>query len=197
MTFPPVVRVFFAIDLPATAKEQVGRFISQIKRRAKPHTIRWSKPDNLHVTLQFLAEVRSTDLSTLLTHVRQKLVTDLNEINLSFGAVQLLPSPFRPRVLVLDVAPQPMLKTLSGLVGEGILAAGYPIEERPFRGHLTIGRIKQPHGLDLSFISEFTSPPVDPIVVKDIALFRSEPRPEGSQYMVLERIHLATKAKAS
>lgn len=198
MTFPPVVRVFFAIDLPSSTREQVSGFVNQLKRKIKSHAIRWTKSENLHITLQFLPEVQSADLPTLLAHVREQLAADLNEIQISFGSLQLFPHPFRPRVLVLDVTPQAVLSGLSGLVGRGVTASQLPVEDRPFRAHLTLGRIKQPQGFDLKFVADFaTPPPIDPIRVRDIVLFRSEPQPEGSLYTVLDRIHLNIKARAS
>lgn len=198
MTFPPIVRVFFAIDLPAATREQLTVFMNRVKRMAKPHAIRWTKPENLHITLQFLPEVHSQDLPSLIANVREQLAIDINQLMITFGALQLFPHPFRPRVLVLDVAPQATLSGLSSLVGKGVAASQLPVEDRPFRAHLTLGRIKQPQGLDLKFISQFATPPaVDPFGVKDIVLFRSEPQPEGSHYSVLERIDLNIKAKAS
>ena len=67
-------------------------------------------------------------------------------------------------------------------------ASNYQSENRPFRAHLTLGRIKHTHA-NLNFLSEFTNTPVaEDILLKEIVLFRSEPQPEGSRYSVLERI---------
>lgn len=190
MTFPPVIRIFFAIDLPDAAKEKLGRFISSIKKKSRSNAIRWTKAENLHITLQFMPEVKAEHLTKLIEHVRSRMAGSSKSIKLSLGELHLFPNPYRPRVIVLEVAPQEQLANLSGLIGQGITDGDYQIESRPFRAHLTIGRIKQPQGINLSFLSEFKSAEVEDITMEEIVLFRSEPQPEGSQYTVLEKISL-------
>jgi 2'-5' RNA ligase len=191
MTLPPVVRVFFAIELPPSAKEKLGSFIGTIKKRAKSRAIRWAKPENLHITLQFLAEVQSAHLPHLIENVRTKIARKVKKSTLTFGELHLFPNPYRPRVIVLDITPQEELAALAGWIGEGIKLTDYEIENRPFRGHLTLGRIKQPKGLDLSFLSEFPAPEAEKVDLNEIVLFRSEPLPEGSKYSVIEKLAIS------
>lgn len=190
MTLPSIVRVFFAIELPASIKTQLGSFIHLLKKKSKSHAVRWTNPDNLHITLQFLAEVSSVHLPQLVENVQHKIAGQVKKPLLMFGEPRLFPNPFRPRVIVLDVSPQAELGTLAGLIGEGIKLAQYDIDTRPFRAHLTLGRIKQPHGLNLRFLSEFTAPDIEAILIEEVVLFRSEPQPEGSRYTVIERLGL-------
>jgi 2'-5' RNA ligase len=197
MTLPPIVRVFFAIDLPVSAKEALGKYIGTLKKSSKSKSIRWTKPENLHITLQFLAEVKSEHLATLIKNVRNELNREWQHISLRFGSVQLFPSPYRPRVIVLEIGPQDLLSEISHLVGRGILGTNYEIDDRPFRAHLTLGRIKHPHGLNLSFLSDLSNPGIENIEIGEIALFRSQPQEEGSMYTVLERLELTVKKLAS
>lgn len=194
MTLPPVIRIFFAIDLPESTKEKIKGVISVLKKTSRangsPWGIRWTKSDNLHITLQFLAEVHAEHLPLLIANVRSKIKNASKGLSFTFGALHLFPDPYRPRVIVLDVTPQEDFAELSRLIGEGIQATSYEIESRPFRAHLTLGRIKQPQSMKLSFLSECEMPPFENINVGDIAVFRSEPQPEGSQYTVIERIAL-------
>lgn len=190
MTFPPIVRVFFAVDLPVSVKDALGKYISALKKRSKSNSIRWTKPENLHITLQFLAEVKSEHVASLIKNVRKELDRELPLVSLRFGSVQLFPSPFRPRVIVLEIGPQDQLSEIANLIGRGILSTGYDIETRPFRAHMTLGRIKHPHGLNLSFLSELSHSGVENIEISEVALFRSQPQEEGSMYTVLERMEL-------
>lgn len=197
MTLPLVVRVFFAVDLPLTIKDKMGSFIGNLKKASKSHAIRWTRPENLHVTLQFLAEVRTEHLPMLIKHVRAQIEDGLRQPQLTFSEPQLFPTAFRPRVIVLSIPQQEELSMLASLVGQGIQAANYPIENRAFRAHVTLGRIKHPHGLNLGFLSEVSMPVIEPITVNEVVLFRSEPHQDGSRYSVLERISLAKKVLAS
>lgn len=188
MTLPPVIRVFFAIDLPMPAKEKLGKFIGTLKKKSRTHGIRWTKPVNLHITLQFLAETHTEHLATLIDNVRSRLKGASHSLNLECGSLHLFPSPFHPRVIVLDVRPRDELSALSRLIGEGIKATNYEIEDRPFRAHLTLGRIKQPREINLDFLSGIGEPDLDKVKAEEVVLFRSEPKPEGSEYTVMEKI---------
>jgi 2'-5' RNA ligase len=190
MTLPPVIRIFFALDLPDATKENISRIISLLKKKAKSHGIRWTKPENLHITLQFLAEVNSSHLPLLSDAVRKVVHDAPSSLQLSFGGLQLFPNPYRPRVIVLEIEPQAELARLAEKIGSGITASNYPIDSRPFRAHLTLGRIKQPHEVDLRFLNEVEIPLLESLLIKEVVLFRSEPHPEGSSYSVLERIKL-------
>lgn len=186
MTLPAVIRIFFAIDLPPFAKEKIGGFIVALKKKAKSNAIRWSKPDNLHITLQFLAEVRSEHLPRLIDSVRTEMKGIATSKRITFGSLHVFPNPYRPRVIVLDITPQEALAELSAIIGQGITKADYAIENRPFKAHLTLGRIKNPQHIDLSFLSQPPALIVDPLDVQEVVLFRSEPQPEGSTYTVIE-----------
>jgi 2'-5' RNA ligase len=172
----------------------VGRLIGVLKKKSKSHAIRWTKIENLHITLQFLAEVKTEHLSSLIEHVRSQVEGVLNSTSIAFGQIHLFPNPFRPRVIVLDIVPQEELARMSELIGQGIKLTGYEIENRPFRAHLTLGRIKQPQDVDLGFLSEKnTLPQLESVDVREVALFRSEPQSDGSTYSVLEKITLEKK----
>ena len=190
MTLPPVIRIFFAIDLPAETKERLSQFIGVLKKRSKSNGIRWTKPENLHITLQFLAEAKTEHITAMLEKVRQHVLGVFKVSELTFGSLHLFPNPYRPRVIVMDVNPQEALAALSGSIGEVIATFGYELEHRSFRAHLTLGRIKQPHRADLAFITEYTASDIESIPVREVALFRSEPMPEGSCYTVVDRIAL-------
>lgn len=196
MTLPPIVRIFFAIDLPLVTKEKLSKYISSLKKRAKSNHIRWVKVENLHITLQFLAEVQAEHVDKLVNNVRKEIEKTLVTSPLTMGALQLFPNPYRPRVIVLNIMPQDELALLAAKVGRGIQSSQYEIEQRPFKAHLTIGRIKYAQSANLSFLSEFAAPDIEPIAVEEIVLFRSEPLPEGSVYTVLERIRLQEKTGA-
>ncbi|TAK75909.1 MAG: RNA 2',3'-cyclic phosphodiesterase [Gammaproteobacteria bacterium] len=188
MTSPAVIRIFFAIDLPASAKKKVGHFINMLKKQSKSHAIRWTKPENLHITLQFLPEVKVEHIAMLKERVRAKMTANQQKIKWGLGSLHLFPNPYRPRVIVLDITPQDQLAELSGLIGEGIVDGHYEIENRPFRAHLTLGRIKQPQGLSLNFLSELKAPSLEEMEMEEIMLFRSEPQPDGSKYTVLDKV---------
>jgi len=190
MTLPPVIRIFFAIDLTVLAKEKVGSYITMLKKKSKTNAIRWTKPENLHITLQFLAEVKRDHLAELIAHVRANVACIAENTSLQFGHIHLFPNPYRPRVIVLEIEPQDKLRTIAESIGNGIKHLHYEVETRPFKAHLTLGRIKYTHGINLDFLSESKIPAFDAMEMSEVVLFRSDPQPEGSKYTVIEKISL-------
>ena len=190
MTLPAMIRVFFAVNLPASTKQQLTSFISQLKKKSKLHAIRWIKPENRHITLHFLPEVQTIHLPLLLEKVQAELCGTTEAFTIRLEGVSLFPNPFRPRVITLSVVADTHLINLATAIGKGIQKSNYAIEERPFRPHLTLGRIKYSQGVNLNFLTEYKNHSIENIPVNEIVLFRSEPQPEGSKYMVLEKIML-------
>ncbi|OGT38265.1 MAG: 2'-5' RNA ligase [Gammaproteobacteria bacterium RIFCSPHIGHO2_12_FULL_38_14] len=156
---------------------------------SKTHHIRWTKSENLHITLQFLPEVLLDDLPRLVDAVKLVLQS-MPPINITCEALYLFPHPYLPRVIVLTMNPQSELAALSELIGQGIETTGYSTEKRPFRAHLTLGRIKHTHHLDLHFLQEIDLPKIAPMEINEVILFQSDPMPDGSRYTVLKHFAL-------
>ena len=184
-----MMRVFFAIDLPQSTKNAVESIILDLKKYYPPKAVRWSKTDKLHVTLQFLKEIKSVDRDNVVKQV-QIAIQKIDPFTLSLGPVQLFPIPNRPKMIALHVNPTPELDALVLAVGQGITTAGYPIEEHTFRGHVTLGRLnfgvlKRPVSLpklDIALIK--------PDIIDEIVLTHSEPTPQGSRYTQLAHFTL-------
>ncbi len=190
MTLPLVSRIFFAIDLPEASKVKMGEYLALLKKRAKTHNIRWSKPDNLHITLQFLAEVQTSHINKLLLATKHELRAAPIPPPVRLSHLTLFPSAMRPRVIVASVLPQSHLEEISTKIGYAVKGCGYEVENRLYRPHMTLGRLKHAQGCDLSFINAVEPIDIPAISLAEVVLFRSEPQPEGSRYEVIERIPL-------
>lgn len=190
MMIPPRVRVFFALSIPETVKSSIEKLMSDIKKVTRHHAIRWTTLENLHITLQFIGEMQAEHVPLLLENVHTRLKNGAPLPPLTFGKLNLFPSPFRPRVIVLEMGAHPELATLAKTIGEGIAATDYPVEKRLFRAHMTLGRIKLPKSLNMNFINTIKVPELTPLLVEDIVLFRSDPHPDGSHYTEISRLAL-------
>lgn len=189
MTMPHVARVFFAVDFSATMKEALGEYVALLKKKAKSHSVRWTKRENFHITLQFLAEIQTEHIQPLLDQVRCEVAT-IKPTAFQLRGISLFPSRYRPRVIVAELFPTEELTKLSGLIGQGIKAMGYEVEQRLYRPHVTLGRLKHVQNPDLRFLDENPLPTFEKVVLDEIILFRSDPQPDGSCYTPLERIAL-------
>ena len=180
------IRAFFAIDLNESVKKSVTEITAQLQEKYKQPAIRWSEPDNLHITLQFLPAVRLDDIETMVRNVSTELKSS-DVFQLELKELELFPTPHHPRIISLAVGPHESLSLLSESIGKGIVASGYDIEKRPFRGHLTLARL---NGLKEVSLDGIGVPLFEKIEVKGVILYQSEGAKEGSMYTPLARIEL-------
>jgi 2'-5' RNA ligase len=192
MKLPPVIRIFFAIDLSPTLKEQLARFIHTLSQHQDliSSAIHWTSTENLHITLQFLPKVHTEQLPLLIDNISAKLANIEQLKDIQIGKLLLFPNAEHPRVIALHVFPQTELTQLAQLIRQSIQALGYPVETRPFHAHLTLGRIKNKQNMSFDFLNALKVPVLEKLIIKEVVLFRSEPQPDQSVYTPLQRILL-------
>ena len=148
--------------------------------------MRWVPPENLHVTLRFLGDIAPAQVASLVAHVRVQTEA-LAPFALRLAALGSFPSARRPRVVLLELSPLAPLAELARAVERGVVSAGCAPEPRAFRGHLTLGRVRE-RGTPPSLAVLAVPPAV--FDVTESVLFASEPHPSGSRYTPLERVPL-------
>jgi 2'-5' RNA ligase len=185
------MRTFFAIDLPSSTKQIINdQIILMLKKSITTQSIRWTKKDSLHLTLHFLKTVRMTDIKKLIENVQAELEEE-RSFHLEFGGLELFPTQHQPRIISLSIQPNDSLIRLVKKIGDGIVKSDYSIESRPFRGHITLGRLNKAAHSDLSFSEE----PIlkEGILVSEVVLFESKPTDEESNYSSIAQIRLKNK----
>jgi len=176
------VRAFFAIDLGAAARGAARAALAQLRDAPGGDAVRWVRPEGLHVTLHFLGDIAFSQAAPLARSVGET-VQGIEPFRLELGGARRFPSARRPRGLALDVQPAGSLVELAAAVGRGLLREGIAPESRPFRPHVTLGRIRRGAGPDPRGIAVAASTAVDEVV-----LFRSELSRSGARYTPLERV---------
>lgn len=183
------LRAFFAVEPSDAARDEAMGVSRALAAAPGGDGVRWVREESLHVTLQFLGDIDGGVVAPLASHVAAE-VAGVAAFDAGLGALSAFPSPKRARVVVLGVEPQQPLCELAIAVGRGVVAAGLPIEDRGFRPHLTLGRVRR--GRQAPALAEAsaatrsqTAFPVDHIV-----LFRSHLARGGASYHALERLPL-------
>lgn len=101
----------------------------------------WVAEDRLHLTLKFLGEQPETLIQPLTASVRE-IAGRHWPVPMQLGGLGAFPSLRRPRVIWVGIAPTPKLELLQHDVEEACSALGVEVEGKPFRPHLTIGRLR-------------------------------------------------------
>lgn len=135
------MRLFIAIDID---DEEVCYKAYTIQRLLVDSGVIGTYPsrDQLHITLKFLGETPEYKLSSINASL-SKISVD-GEVLLRISGVGAFPSLKRPRVVFLDVDGNDKLYSLQSTIEKEMVKLGFRKEDRPFKPHITIYRVKRP-----------------------------------------------------
>lgn len=130
------MRLFTAIDIPEEIRETLRATISRLKPVAK---LRWSRPENLHITTKFLGEVPAERLNAVVSAL--ETIPSGAAIPIEVRGIGWFPNPHSPRILYAGIQAPEWLGQLHLRTDETLAVIGVPKETKPFRPHLTLARI--------------------------------------------------------
>ena len=134
------MRLFIAVDLPASVRQEVAAFQQDLKNSGAD--VKWVEMDNLHLTLKFLGDTKESRAGEL----KQTLgaaVKGKSPFEIHLEGIGAFPKTTSPRVIWVGVnLGEKQLVDLAHNIEEGCLTLGFPKEERPLSAHLTIGRVR-------------------------------------------------------
>jgi 2'-5' RNA ligase len=175
-----VLRLFIAVDLPAEIRPVVARLCQGIGGA------RWTRPEQLHLTLRFLGDTSEDRLAEMRVRLREVRAPRF-ELALRGTGVFPPPGARKPaRVLWLGLDPPEPLAALKHAV-DGVLGPDPEAAQRGFSPHLTLARFptRPRHDLD-RFLAEHAGFDSGRFVVADFHLYRSTLRPEGALHEIVE-----------
>jgi 2'-5' RNA ligase len=188
MTGPGSRRTFIALELPAEARELIGREQDRL-RRELPRA-RWTRPEGQHLTLKFLGDTPGPVVAELAAALAE-VAAGRSPTVVTLGGSGFFPGPERPRVAWVG-GRAPGAGELAAAVDGAAVAAGLAAERRPWSLHLTQARLERPWPPAaveqyLEWGRGFAAPP---FACAEIVIFASELRPGGAVYTPLERVPL-------
>ena len=180
--------MFIAIELPSEVRARLAEHIQSLRKAMPDVRASWTREDSLHLTLKFLGEIPMAKVEAL-SLAAGTAARARNRFDLVVGDCGAFPTQGQPRVLWIGVEDQSgKLARLHQALENECVQAGFARETRPFNPHLTIARLRQPHGSrklaqlhkQIGFLSE-------PFAVSELLVIRSELSSEGSRYTVSSR----------
>ena len=180
-----VIRTFVAVLLD----EELRHRISDVQEHAMKLApgVKWVSPANFHVTLKFLGDVRRNKLSFVQAAI-DEIAGKLTAFDLSIRGMGVFPTPQRPRVIWVGVEEgREQLFALAEAVEDRMVQAGFEKEEKPFRSHITIGRVKEAKPVDglVEGLQAIGTSGLGVQRVASIAVMQSVLRPGGPGYTPL------------
>ncbi len=107
-----------------------------------PRAVKWTRPEGIHITLQFLGDVPETQLP-FIQEALFDACSNHRRFTLNVGVPGAFPNSYKPRVLWVDLEGEiSALKDLQHSVEQNLGRVGYKAD-KPFSPHMTLGRIRQ------------------------------------------------------
>ncbi|MBU0651939.1 MAG: RNA 2',3'-cyclic phosphodiesterase [Proteobacteria bacterium] len=183
MTAERTIRAFLALDPPEEILREIGRVQDRL-RKLIHGDLRWVRPEGIHLTLKFFGDVPENAVVNIST-VAGKAAAAVGPFELAIGGTGVFPDPSRPRVVWLGMNGEvAQLATFQQGLERALREIGFPPEERPFRPHLTLGRIKSPKGLTglTEALEKEKTYTAGLFTASVLSLFQSELTPRGAVY---------------
>jgi 2'-5' RNA ligase len=194
-----LIRAFIAVTLP----EPMVGLVSEVQQTLKAQGVHiaWVAPGNVHLTLKFLGDIEPADIDPIAA-VMAECGQRIGPLTLSAGVLGVFPDLRRPRVVWLGITgDMPQLIAFQQDLDAWLVAIGkgrFKPEARPFKGHLTLGRIKArlDSGILVKAFRETGRVESDSFTVDSIHLIQSRLTQSGSIYTLLSCAVLGSPASA-
>jgi 2'-5' RNA ligase len=180
-----LIRAFFAVPLSEQAEDQLFEYSSRLEPQLSRQPVRWIGPENYHITLAFLGDIQDTEVSKL-KMIAQQVADEHFAAELQLSQLGWLPSSHKPKVLVVEPEQQIALMKLQADLARQLRDKGYAVENRRYRPHVTLARVKG--RLALMPLNETLLSIETPL--DELVLFSSQLTPQGAIYTPLFSVPL-------
>ena len=180
-------RVFIGIPIGCKIKSILPIVKSAVN--CNPNCIKWIPPENIHLTLSFLGNIRVKDIPPLIESLEKKITS--NDFQLTITGTGVFPSSKSPKVLWLGISKGIVeLTLLQSQVEKSVREFKDNYENNTFTPHISIARIK--NGSRKIDVLPFLNSVYFPIGldVNSISMYESKLLPEGAQYTVINTFPL-------
>ena len=174
-------RLFTAIDLPRNVRDQLAALSAPLPGA------HWVPPENFHISLRFAGDIdprRAREFADALAHIDHDVFALRIEGVGIFGGND-------PRALWAGVGPSPALDALQRAHDRAARNAGLPPDNRAFKPHVTLARLRHARIDALTgFLEHHALLRSRTFVVERFALMSSRPQTGGGPYGIEENYPL-------
>jgi 2'-5' RNA ligase len=194
-TSPQHFRLFIAITIPDPIKARIKTTQDELRQSVRGGAVRWTRPDQFHLTLRFLGNVEAPRIEQLIEAVRQTCQS-AHPLELQAGGVGFFPAARSPRVVwagVLDREERLLL--VQQAVQQATLTFTSEKPEAHFSGHITLGRIRdlrrQEVGTLIKAAERFSRTVFGEWTAHEIHIMSSQLSSQGAEHKVLAAVPFA------
>jgi 2'-5' RNA ligase len=181
----PSVRSFIAIDLSNPVRSRIEEFIEGLRK--SDAQVGWVRVEGIHLTLKFLGNIAPELIEEIKPEI-ERVAAKTGPIHIEPAGCGAFPTLKSPRVIWVGLRGQiGPLSDLARRVEAAMAPLGFKPEDRPFKPHLTVGRVKGKARIQalqqiLLAQQDFAAEPFD---ASEVVLYKSDLRPDGARYTPL------------
>lgn len=171
-------RLFIAVPIDESVKANLER----VGTAASARGVSWVPPENMHVTLAFLGEVEESRVPEVEDAMYDAAEALDDGLTLRAQGLGGFPDEAKARVMWAGLTGDvPALIALQARVTQELRSAGFEVDAKRFRPHITLARFRWPQPLParLARLQEFGE-----WRVREMQLVESRLRPTGARYVV-------------
>jgi len=182
-------RTFLAVKL--TLLDDNNKLFSDLKIKFKDSLINWVNAENMHLTLFFLGETTENQIASICNKLREQL-KDTKAFSFTLKRLGVFRNINDPRVIWLGVENVDKLKEVKKYIDSVLLKFDFQVEEKEFRPHLTLGRIKHLKQKNIlnDLIEKYNDYKFQEVFVNEIVFYESVLTPNGPVYKVIDKFVL-------
>lgn len=171
------VRTFISIPVPnTTGLNPLIRDLQNIRG------VRTSPISQLHITLRFLGDVEEDRIDDVERIVNEALV-GVRRSRLNLKGVGAFPTEKNPRILWVGVDTEIPLVRITEEISRKLKAAGIDFDDKPFKTHVTVGRIEGHPNLT-HLISKYRQTEFTTYIPQFVYIMKSELTPKGAIHTI-------------
>jgi 2'-5' RNA ligase len=184
-----MTRTFVAVFPPPEIVENLTALLSRL-RAAVPEGVKWVESRNLHLTLRFFGDLIDKKVRQAV-EVTEAFGAEKGPVSGRLGGIGAFPGLSRPRVFWIGMPEGgTKLESLAGDLDMAYRRSGFGRADKPFRAHLTVGRVREGLRIDAAPIAglQYES---SPFTLDRISVMKSQLTPKGPIYTSLAEIPLS------
>jgi RNA 2',3'-cyclic 3'-phosphodiesterase len=156
-SLPAFLRLFIALAVPPDVRQEIGRAQGRLQRNAPPAAVRWTRPEQFHLTLKFLGDVPAEHLGALKKSVAEICAVS-PALRLSARGIGFFPSERKPRVIWAGTSDDNgRLSELHHQLDQALRWLAPAERPEKFTGHITLGRFKPGHHVAIPILLELAA----------------------------------------
>ncbi|MGH9458481.1 MAG: RNA 2',3'-cyclic phosphodiesterase [Thermoanaerobaculia bacterium] len=180
------LRLFVGWPVPDDIRREVGRVVATLRHDLPAAS--WAQPEKLHLTFAFLGATPAAAVGPLAREL--DALEGVASAEVAADRAGFFPGERRPKVAWIGLSPEERLVPIAEAARAAVARAGVAFDEKPFRPHLTLARIKAPwrRGDVERFRAAFAAWTPPPMTVDRIVLYESRLSSAGATHVPLREV---------